>query len=226
MSNSTTPIVIGFAAKKRHGKNAAARLFRSIGMPRGYTVIERGFADALKEECARAIAEYHPTKNYVKILSEMYQDERKEEYRLLMQWWGTNFRRAQNSTYWLDRMDEWIGANAYNTPNTIICLTDVRFPNEVEFIKNNQRANHFTGHMVKILRTDLPPETDTHSSETALDGYTNWDATITNTVDPDDLERSLGWLKRDVDRVFHQITNPAFGVKNAHHSELVWEAWR
>lgn len=56
MSN-TTPIVIGLAAKKRHGKNAAARLLRSIGVPRGYTVIERGFGDALKEECAEFLAE-------------------------------------------------------------------------------------------------------------------------------------------------------------------------
>ena len=160
-----------------------------------------------------------------KFLSEMYQDEKKEQYRSLMQVWGTNFRRAQNDSYWLERMDAWLGENAYSSPNTIVCITDVRFPNEVAFVKDQSRINRFDGYIVKIVRTDLPPAMDPHPSETALDDHTEWDATITNTVDPDDLERSLGWLKRDVDRVFHQITNPAFGVKNQHPAARTG-AWR
>lgn len=220
MSNAI-PIVIGLAAKKRHGKNMTAILIRDLAEPLGYNVIERAFADALKEECAAMIAPHHPTKSYEKILSEMYADETKEQYRLLLQWHGTEFRRTQNPNYWLDRMDDWLTANAYSTSNTIVCITDVRFPNEVAYVRKQDQETLFEGYVVKINRTDLPPATDPHISEIALDDYKNWDSVITNTVDPDDPARSIGWLNKEVQRVFNHITRPAFGVKNQHHLDLV-----
>lgn len=218
---NSTPIVIGLHAKKRHGKNITATLIKSIAEPLGYTVLERAFADKLKEECAAMIAPSHPSKNYAQILAEMYDDNTKEQYRLLLQWHGTEFRRAQCTTYWLDRLDDWIGKNAYHTQKTIICITDVRFHNEVEFIKDSKGFNRFDGYIVKVNRTDLPPATDSHSSENDLDHYKSWDAVITNTVDPADLKGSLGGLKREVDQVFRQIVNPAFGIKYEHYSDLV-----
>src|SRR5687767_1356970 len=56
-------------------------------------------------------------------------------------------------------------------PNWII--TDVRFPNEVEAIKNKG------GLVFRVNRVGIT-STDDHPSETALDSYTQWDGIILN----------------------------------------------
>lgn len=53
-------------------------------------------------------------------------------------------------------------------------ITDVRFPNEVEAIKSRG------GMLIKIERPRLKLSKHEHSSETALDHYTDWDLVIQN----------------------------------------------
>jgi len=88
----------------------------------------------------------------------------------LLQWWGTEYRRAQDTDYWVKKCVDSIPANL-----DIAMITDVRFPNEAEAVK--QRG----GYNVNIQRlredgsifysSDRPVD---HPSETALDGW-NWD---------------------------------------------------
>jgi hypothetical protein len=85
----------------------------------------------------------------------------------LLQFWGTEFRRSQDPDYWTKKLFASIPANL-----DIAMVTDVRFPNEADGIK--QRG----GYNVNIVRlredgtqyysSDRPVD---HPSETALDGY-------------------------------------------------------
>jgi hypothetical protein len=85
----------------------------------------------------------------------------------LLQWWGTNYRRAQDPDYWTKKLFA-------NIPSylDIALVTDVRFPNEANGIKERggynvqiQRLNQDGG---KYFASDRPLD---HPSETALDSY-------------------------------------------------------
>lgn len=86
--------------------------------------------------------------------------------RAMLQHYGTEYRRASDPDYWVKRFAEEL---VYRSPDVAL-VTDVRFPNEADFIKAQG------GVLVKVTRTTPPdvavPE---HESERALDGYAGWD---------------------------------------------------
>lgn len=85
----------------------------------------------------------------------------------LLQWWGTEFRRAQDPDYWVNKCFATIPANL-----DIALISDVRFVNEVKGLK--QRG----GYTIDVQRlredgtqyysSDRPAD---HPSETELDNY-------------------------------------------------------
>jgi hypothetical protein len=89
----------------------------------------------------------------------------------LLQWWGTEYRRTYFGTnYWVDRLFASIPVNL-----DIAMISDVRFPNEGEGIK--QRGGYTVN--VQRLREDgtqyySSDRPVAHPSETAMDRY-NWD---------------------------------------------------
>jgi hypothetical protein len=98
----------------------------------------------------------------------------------LLQWWGTEYRRAQDPDYWVNKLFSSIPKDL-----DIALITDVRFPNEAGGIEERQ------GYLVNVQRLlvdgtqyfadDRPKD---HPSETALDEYP-WDfylKTVTNHV--------------------------------------------
>jgi hypothetical protein len=87
----------------------------------------------------------------------------------LLQWWGTEYRRAQDPDYWVQKMYEGIPPTV-----DVALVTDVRFPNEADSI--TQRG----GYTVKVERLNpdgsafvCPDRFAFHPSETSLDNY-NW----------------------------------------------------
>jgi hypothetical protein len=85
--------------------------------------------------------------------------------RTLLQYWGAEYRRAQDPDYWVRQL-----ANTVELEKPQIALvSDLRFPNEMQFVKQY-------GETVKVDRRDLPPAT--HLSETALDNVSDEDWSI------------------------------------------------
>lgn len=89
----------------------------------------------------------------------------------LLQWWGTEYRRAQNVNYWTERLEARIKAAAPD----IALVTDMRFKNEAAKIKE------MGGHTVLVERINDdgtqyidPNRPADHPSETELDGH-NYD---------------------------------------------------
>ena len=100
--------------------------------------------------------------------------------RLLLQTIGTDIVRTINPDIWVNSlMNDYISyADAINGTSKIKklypnwCITDVRFPNEVKAIKKKD------GIVIRINRESA--YNSTHSSETALDDYEDFDYTIDN----------------------------------------------
>jgi hypothetical protein len=87
--------------------------------------------------------------------------------RSLLQWWGAEYRRAQDPDYWVRQL-----ANTIELEKPQIALiSDLRFGNEMEFVLQY-------GEAVRVDRDSLPPAT--HISETALEDSTDWSLILEN----------------------------------------------
>lgn len=75
-------------------------------------------------------------------------------WRWILQRWGTEYRRRQRDSYWLDRM-----AGSLNGTNAVI--TDCRFPNEADFVRRRG------GCLWHIKRESVRP-VEGHASELVL----------------------------------------------------------
>jgi len=89
-------------------------------------------------------------------------------------------REIYGEDIWLNTAKAWMQHLNINWNIDKFCITDVRFPNEVEFVKN------MGGKVIRINApkraeaNSLSPEARLHISETALDNYTDFDYIIEN----------------------------------------------
>lgn len=91
--------------------------------------------------------------------------------RELLQWWGTDYRRAQNPDYWLWEMSHALD-DAREAGAEHVIIDDVRFPNEAAMIQQHKRG--------LLVRLDPYPGWEPgpyagHVSETSLDDYQDFD---------------------------------------------------
>lgn len=88
----------------------------------------------------------------------------------LLQWWGTDFRRALfGEEYWVEKVRDKIGDMSERSPTQKFVIPDTRFQNEAD------ACREWGGRYCDILRYG-GPTCDTgrdpdHISETALDNY-------------------------------------------------------
>lgn len=90
--------------------------------------------------------------------------------RALLQWWGTEFRRAQDPDYWVKKTMDRIASDRPEV--ALIC--DLRFPNEMAGI------NGVGGYCVRVSRLGYKSDVPEHISEHALDDVDrmDWDHVI------------------------------------------------
>lgn len=92
----------------------------------------------------------------------------------LLQWWGTEYRRSQDSDYWIK---QWKAA--LNPKANIVLTTDMRFLNEAAAIKSvggvTVQVNRKNQDGTRFIDGSRDPN---HVSEVELDGY-NYDYEIT-----------------------------------------------
>ena len=187
-------ILIGFGNKARQGKDTAASGVKRWCNQNGFPVLHVGFADALRVEVSTAIGtaggdvelmlaegfydgtEHINIPSYVKATANPSMDEPLCPYgkhAKILQWWGTEFRRAQNPNYWVDKFKE----NVVDFKGVVIAA-DVRFTNEAIAVLElgGSTAN------VRRLNEDGTQYFDSsrpagHQSEVELDTW-NWDYRI------------------------------------------------
>lgn len=159
-------IIIGLGSKARQGKNFVANY-----MQEALSVIKQySFADELKRYCKEHHDELEPRWQLA------HQTKQKPGWKEdpiygctpILQWYGTDVARKQNPNVWV----EAVAARIEKDQPEAVVITDVRFPNEAEFVKKNG------GYMVQVIRIKddgtqyLDAGRDpNHPSEIALDDY-------------------------------------------------------
>lgn len=178
-------MLIGLAGAMGSGKDTVGD---ALVRERGFT--RYGFADALRAEVAAAIlsGDYPhyvrdiPSLMFIvsKRLESPYDKPYSPEMRLLLQLWGTEYRRETcGEDYWLRQMP------ALTLPAVI---TDVRFPNEVKWVQAQG------GEMWRVIRTTTDMAGQKHKSETVLRNHI-FDRNVYNDRSIEELERLvLSWV--------------------------------
>jgi hypothetical protein len=228
------PLIIGFGNKARQGKDEA---IKAILEHVGNTLDARafGFGDALKREVNAAVELCGGMKelfeafrlhtgiaansnapllpDWVVFDENAPMDDPLSPYgkqRTLLQWWGTEFRRAQDPDYWVKKTIERIESE---NPEVAL-IRDLRFPNEFSAI---QGAN---GYVVKVIRQGYVSTVPEHCSEKALDSVPllEWDYVISV---PDS---SLELLKEEAVNAFHFLRDLSTPFRTAITTTLKMEA--
>ena len=150
-------MVVGMCGKKGAGKNAVARLLTAA-----YGFKEVSFAYHLRLELLERFPELS--------MDDLTSVTTKELYRPLMQWYGTEYRRNQDVEYWVNKLRPEVTA-LLSQGNSVV-VTDVRFLNEINFVRNLGGINLW-------IAGDKVWSADSHSSESSIT-YTNATYVINN----------------------------------------------
>jgi hypothetical protein len=166
-------MIIGFAGLAGAGKNEAAR-----ALP--YPSI--GFADSIKDIITSIdpVISFHPVSgmihlsNLLKYESFELVKRNSRELRRLLQELGMAMRNI-NEEFWVDQVWAQVSRSQFEDN---ACITDVRFLNEISFIK---REFMFPGYTIWIERPGV--EQGAHASENSItaedcDGFVLNDGTI------------------------------------------------
>lgn len=167
-------VLIGISGKKHSGKDEsylAIKTFFEQGT--SIPVYRLAFADALKQEVAKGCG-----------VTVDYLEQNKDMFRLILQGWGTDYRRKQDINYWLNKYKE----KFLSFPlRSVVVTPDVRFLNEFELIRR------VGGKLWRVVREFPAVDSDLHASETNLDSikFSEWDYSIGNTGSKEELHAAI-----------------------------------
>lgn len=119
------PLLVGFTGYAGAGKDFVADLIADeLEVHHGVWAEKIPWAEGVREEIQQALGG-----GFLPVLWE--KPTEKTMIRPLLQWWGTDFRRAQDPDYWV----KW-GIRRVETDNLgeVVFFPDTRFPNEAKAI--------------------------------------------------------------------------------------------
>lgn len=190
--------VYAFSGKIGVGKNyILENIFMPMLQPKQTVVL--GFADHFKVDVVAK--DKIP---YAEAFHKKTTDSRKK-----MQFRGTeDGREVYGENIWVDAIDVWVQTH-YERGVRRIIITDVRFLNELEYIKNMGgtiiRVNAPDRNSNKILEEsngdlEVMNRMSTHRSEIELDNYTNFDYIINNTIGNTNLYNDVRDIVFDINK--------------------------
>lgn len=106
------------------------------------------------------------------------------QYRTLMQWWGTEYRRRDDDRYWVNQLNA-IMADPDN-PHDVFIIEDLRHCVEYTDLVLQDAT------LIKVVRPDLTCcPNSSHSSETSLDGLHEdaWNEVVQNSGTLEEFHR-------------------------------------
>lgn len=159
---------IALTGGKQNGKDTAAKILHDLMPGKSRDKFFHGFAWELKLEIVNMFCEEYEYEGACDTI-----DELKEKYphvRKLLQDHGDYQKEKHGQNYWIDKFADVIDDINFDfqvdKDNSILIVTDLRFVNEMEYLKNA-----FDELLVlRIMRTPMPVNfvPDNHISETEL----------------------------------------------------------
>jgi hypothetical protein len=117
---------------------------------------------------------------------------------------GDGAREYFDKLVWIRKLVRKIDniSNALDSSKRMIFVTDCRYPNEIDMVKNYFILRGHDVYSVRVIRPNhvskLTPEQRANRSEVALDDYKDWDFVITN-------DATLRQFEQEVAKVISQI---------------------
>jgi hypothetical protein len=179
-------LLIGISGKKRSGKDTVYELIAKASSKR---VRRYAFADALKKEVSKACG-----------VTPEEIEQNKDRFRLILQGWGTEFRRSIDQEYWTEQLRKTLKTAHLHCDVAVV--TDVRFKNEAELVKE------LGGKLIRVHRPGNN-SADLHPSEIEMDSYEGYDWSISNDGSLGDLEKKVAIL---MDNLLYQTHLKEQGV--------------
>lgn len=180
-------MIIGLGYKARSGKDTAAEyLWRHFHFTR------TAFADNLKKAC---MVIFSLTHEQVFGDNKEVEDSRwNDTPRNILQKVGTEcLRRGYHQDVWVKSLEMYLKTQS---PMTDWVITDVRFPNEAEAIRN------WGGVLVRVDRPNAPGiATAKHASETSMETWGGgWDFVLDNSNDLPQLYANIEIMMKELRR--------------------------
>lgn len=120
---------VAFVGHMRSGKDSIAECLQALYATQG--IVRLSFADALKQEVADALNTTRAVGEPKFDVAFFNNDANRPRFRPLLQWWGTEYRRAQDPDHWVRIVEQRI--HALDSNFSLVC-TDARFLNELDML--------------------------------------------------------------------------------------------
>ena len=150
------PMIIGLTGLARCGKDTFCNYARQHLKSLNYESQRLAFADELKKDVDVFLIEKLGISAFTEVTEE------KEIIRPMLTTWGTEIMRKKDNLHWVKKVEEIINEN--QKENIVSIVTDIRFPNEIEYIhkiggkvvhltmNGNQPANEYEKKNDPLLR--------------------------------------------------------------------------
>jgi len=203
--------IILLSGKMQSGKNTCADILKEILESKQKTVEMVAFANELKKCCEKdflSLSEYLNNKcssfineygnllpvealkeiSELKIKCDNWYEDKTPLTRIILQTYGTNIFRARvDENYWVNKFNEKI----CNLKSDYVIVTDVRFPNEIECVKDFFYDIMSVDDIISIRINRNTGIVNYHPSETALDDYNNFDVVLYNNGTMEDFKNTI-----------------------------------
>ena len=141
--------IIGISGNATVGKDSFCQTLIELLAENGFTKSKRlAFADELKYEVDGFLKETMDISAFTTDVKE------KQIIRPFLVWWGTDFRRDINKDHWINKLK-----NKIIDDEAIYIITDVRYQNEFEWLKENGGFSIFLDRLDKF-NNNIPPAND------------------------------------------------------------------
>lgn len=192
-----TKHIIAIAGNARCGKDTLGKNFSYLLNQYGIKSSLYSFADELKRETDDFL------KQTLGISSYTDDNDEKAIIRPFLVFWGTDLRRRLNPTIWVDKVFERI------KENEIAIITDLRFENELEFVKSNN------GSIIYLSRinqdgSQVPPANSYEESN--------------NNIIAAQADSNFTWLSSDDDKLLKSLSNEALETILTQERFELWKA--
>lgn len=140
------PMIIGLTGLARCGKDTFCNYARNYLKSNKYESQRLAFADELKKDVDSFLIEKLGISAFTENTKE------KEIIRPMLTTWGTEIMRKKDDLIWVKKVEEIINENQKN--NIVSIVTDIRFPNEIEYI------HKIGGKIIHLTMTGNKPAND------------------------------------------------------------------
>jgi hypothetical protein len=123
--------IIGISGNARSGKDTLGKNIQKILSELGVRSKIYSFADELKKSVDQFLIDQ------LNISAFTEDEEEKKKIRPFLVFWGTDVMRKINDNIWVDKLEDKLYTNE------VSIITDVRFENELEWIKKNNGFSLF-----------------------------------------------------------------------------------